>query len=83
MARSVSSSRRRLGIGVAGVVLAAAAAGCTTPFVSGGGGSAPASEMVVICESGVVDHGNGVETSSQVAIKLPAGSPVPEGCRVA
>ena len=66
----------------AGLVLAAAGAGAAM-----GLGTAQASESthstgpVIVCESGVVDHGNGVETSSAVAVRVPDGTPVPEGCR--
>ncbi len=41
---------------------------------------APA-EKVVVCESGVVDQGDGIRTSSAAAERVPADAPVPEGCR--
>jgi hypothetical protein len=40
----------------------------------------PAPDRVVVCESGVVDDG-GIQTSSAVATRTPAGDPLPEGCR--
>lgn len=36
---------------------------------------------VVVCESGVVDHGGGILTSSAVAERVDADAPVPDGCR--
>src|SRR5215510_118312 len=87
VARWLNTSRRRLGAVSAGVVLAAAAAGCT-PSVSGGPGDATTDsvssqdEIIVVCESGTVTQ-DGIETSSSVAMRLPAGSPIPEGCRLA
>ena len=80
MARWSSTSRRRLGGGAAGLVLAALAAGCTMPYVTSG--PTEAGEQVLVCESGRVDQG-GVHTSSAVATRVAAGSPVPPGCRLA
>ena len=37
-------------------------------------------EKIVVCESGVVDHGDGIQTSSASAERVPADAPVPEGC---
>ncbi len=52
---------------------------------SGGAGPshtpAPA-EKVVVCESEVVDHGDGILTSSASAERVAADAPVPDGCRV-
>ena len=39
-------------------------------------------EKIVVCESGVVDHGDGILTSSAAAERVPADTPVPDGCRV-
>ena len=73
---------RRLGVGLAGVALAAALAGCATPYVSSSGDAPDAGgEQVVVCESGVVTHPDGTETSSSLAVRLPAGVPIPAGCR--
>ncbi len=94
MARSITASpsrslAKRLGAGLAGVALAAALAGCATPSTSGGpGGSAKAavddqSEIVIVCGSGIVTGPDGVETSSQVVSRIPAGDPIPAGCTVA
>jgi hypothetical protein len=69
----------------AGVFLAAAFAGCSTPYVSGGGADGAdvntADEIIVVCDSGTSSSG-GIDTSSSVAIRLPAGSPVPDGCHL-
>ena len=35
---------------------------------------------VVACESGVVDHGDGIRTSSATADRVAADAPVPAGC---
>ena len=75
MARWWSTSR--IGVGVAGLFLAAALTGCV-PYVSAGAGTG---EEIVVCESGPVTHG-GVTTSSASAARVPAGTPVPEGCRI-
>jgi hypothetical protein len=37
--------------------------------------------IVIVCESGV-ESVNGVETSSANATRVPAGTPIPKGCRV-
>jgi hypothetical protein len=36
---------------------------------------------IVVCESGVFDHGDGIQTSSASAERVPADAPVPDGCR--
>ena len=36
--------------------------------------------IVIVCESGV-ESANGVETSSANATRVPAGTPIPKGCR--
>jgi ferric-dicitrate binding protein FerR (iron transport regulator) len=78
------SGTRRLGAGLAGVALAATLAGCATPYVSDSGGTAPGagSEQIVLCDSGVVTHPDGTETSSSIAVRIPAGAPIPAGCRL-
>jgi hypothetical protein len=63
------------------VVLAAAVAGCT-PAVSGGPSGVNADEIIVVCESETVTK-DGIETSSSFAVRLPAGSPIPPGCKLA
>ena len=94
MARSIAafpsrSLAKRLGAGLAGVALAATLVGCATPYTSGGpDGSAKGnlddqSEIVIVCESGIVQGPDGVETSSQVVSRIPAGDPIPAGCIVA
>jgi len=86
--RSVRRPVRRVGGALAGITLAAVLAGCGAPYVSqqpgtatGTGGSLD-SEVILVCESGTVTHANGVETSSSVAIRVPAGTPVPPGCHL-
>ena len=87
MARtSPASPRRRFGAGLGGLVLATTLAGCSVPFVgghapSGVGSTGGAGEQTVVCESGIVHHAGGVDTSSAVVLRVPAGTPVPPGCR--
>jgi hypothetical protein len=89
MARtSPAFPRRQLGAALGGLALAAALAGCGTPSVdSGTDGSsgagrtvASSSERIVVCESGTVSR-DGIDTSSASVLRLPAGTPVPPGCR--
>jgi hypothetical protein len=84
MVRS-SFPRRRLIAGALGLVLTAAAGGGTLFLTSGpagarSGSGATGDGTVIVCESGTVSHG-GVDTSSAVAVRVPAGTPVPPGCR--
>ena len=37
-------------------------------------------DRVVVCESGVIDHGDGIQTSSAFAERVAADAPVPDGC---
>jgi len=53
--------------------------GCGAPGVSSGPGGG---EQIIVCESGTVKKGD-VSTSSAVASRVPAGTPVPPGCRLA
>ena len=46
----------------------------------GSGAGSTATDRVVVCESGVIDHGNGIQTSSAYAERVTADAPVPEGC---
>jgi hypothetical protein len=39
-------------------------------------------EVVLVCDSGIVTGPDGVETSSSVVSRVPADSPVPEGCHL-
>lgn len=67
--------------------LVAASALFAVPAIAQRGGNEPGpsstggSGKVIVCESGVVDHGGGIQTSSAVAERVPADAPVPEGCR--
>ncbi len=78
MARWLNTPQRRVGVGMAGVFLAAVVAGCA-PTVSSA--PPPADEIVIVCESGTVTK-DGIKTSSAVATKVPAGTPIPAGCRL-
>jgi len=73
---------RKLTAGAFGIVVVVAAAGCGAPGVSDGPGGASDSSRVLVCESGAQTHGD-VETSSAVAVRVPEGTPVPPGCRLA
>jgi hypothetical protein len=75
-------SRRSLVTALGGLVLVAGLAGCGAPAVSDGPGVGSAGERIVVCESGTVSH-DGVDTSSASVVRLPAGTPVPAGCREA
>jgi len=93
MARTSDASRfrrrsGRVGAALAGVAMAVVLAGCAAPYVSeqpaegtGTGGSL-GHEVILVCESGTVTGAHGVETSSAVATRVPAGKPVPPGCRL-
>ena len=80
-----SHSRRRFIAGTLGIALTAAAGGGALFFTSGPAGArsgrgAAGAGLVIVCESGTISHG-GVDTSSAVAVRVPAGTPVPPGCR--
>jgi hypothetical protein len=64
-----------------GLFVVAVLTGCGAPGVSSGPGEG-STEQIVVCESGIVAKGN-VSTSSAVASRVPAGTPVPPGCRLA
>jgi len=77
--------RRWTRIAVVTLGLLGASALLTVPAIAQGGAGDPApapapTEKVVVCESGVVDHGDGIQTSSASAERVPADAPVPEGC---
>ena len=59
---------------VGSLILSTGLAGAT-------GGGVAGEERVIVCESGVVDHGNGVETSSALAVRVSDEAGVPEDCR--
>ena len=93
MARSLLASPvprrsvpRRLAAGLAGAALVVVLAGCSTPQASSQGaekaGVSGAPEIVVVCDSGIVTGPDGTETSGAIAMRLPAGSAVPTGCRL-
>ena len=78
--------RRQRFVALGGLVAVVALAGCGTPYVTGPADSSSPStdstngERVIVCESGTVSS-DGIETSSAVATRVPAGTPVPPGCR--
>jgi len=80
-----SRTHRRLIAGAVGLGLTAAAGGGTL-FLSSGPAGARAGRgalgdgTVIVCESGTVSRG-GVDTSSAFAVRVPAGTAVPPGCR--
>ena len=68
--------------GSALVAVPAIAADGSTGSGSGAGsgsGTGPKAH-VVVCESGVIDHGNGIQTSSASAERVAADAPVPDAC---
>ena len=81
-----SHSRRRFVTGVLGIAVTAAVGGGSLFVVTSSAGArvgsgAPAgADSVIVCESGTISHG-GVDTSSAFAVRVPAGTPVPPGCR--
>lgn len=85
MARSLSGTRRA-GLALAGLLLTGGlASGAVLMMSPGAANEGPSSgkrtyEIVIICESGTVT-GGGIETSSAVAKRVPAGTPIPPGCR--
>lgn len=58
-----------------GVALIATSGASTEPSTHDRGET-----IVIVCESGV-ESSNGVETSSANATRVPAGTPIPKGCR--
>jgi len=83
MTRRVSLSRRGRGSVVAIVLVGAGSflLGSTVSAASVGAGqgadhTGTAGDTVIVCESGVVDHGGGVETSSAVAYRVSTGEGV-------
>jgi len=81
--RSPLARRGRAGV-LAMLTTTAAGALLFTALLStelaGATGSGVAGEdRVIVCESGVVDLGGGVETSSAVALRLPDGDGAPDG----
>ncbi len=85
MARTSRPRPRRLGAALAGLSIAVGAAGGAVLTIGIGGaaadpGTSTAPEVIVTCESGTVSAG-GIDTSSAVAYRAPAGSPLLPGCR--
>jgi hypothetical protein len=76
----LSRRRRWAAITVLAVGLIGASALVAVPAIAEGGESGPA-EKLLVCESGVVDHGDGIQTSSASVERVAADAPVPDGCR--
>jgi hypothetical protein len=81
------AARGRVGLVVGALVVSAGLAACAAPLSKAGnpsqhGATAPGvGTVVLVCESGTQSSG-GVDTSSAVAVRVPAGTPVPPGCRL-
>jgi hypothetical protein len=81
MNRMPLRSRRRIaGVGLALAITATSAAAVVGSGPAGARAGTHATDRVIVCESGVVSQG-GVDTSSAVAVRVPADTPVPAGCR--
>jgi hypothetical protein len=88
MVRTSGFSPAWVAVAPRGVLVSAGLTACTVPLsnsgspVRGSGGPAPtgSSDRVIVCESGTSSSG-GVDTSSAVAVRVPAGTPLPPGCR--
>ena len=64
------------------IALVSGSALLAVPALAQSDGSAPTpTDKVVVCESGVVDHGNGIQTSSVSVERVAGDAPVPDGCR--
>jgi len=77
-----------VGLVVGAAFVSTGLAACAAPLSSASGSSSRhgttvpgAGTVVLVCESGTQSNG-GVETSSAVAVRVPAGLPVPPGCRL-
>ncbi len=85
-----STSRTRMVAGALGMALTAGVGGgglllatgllASSPAGAHTGRGAAGDGTVIVCESDTVSHG-AVDTSSAVAVRVPAGTPVPPGCR--
>jgi len=82
------SARDRVGLVVSACTVLVGLAACAAPLSSTSGTSprpgaaaAGAGTVVLVCESGTTSS-DGVTTSSAVAVRVPAGTPVPPGCRL-
>ena len=88
MVRSSAFFSARVAFALGAVLLSTGVAACAVPLSGSGssarGGNGPtrtgSTDRVVVCESGISSSG-GVDTSSAVAVRVPAGTPVPPGCR--
>jgi hypothetical protein len=89
MVRTSAFIPARVALALGAVILSTSLAACAAPLSNSGssarGGSgttrAGSSDLVLVCDSGTSSSG-GVATSSAVAVRVPAGTPVPPGCRV-
>ena len=71
---------------IAGVILSLTLAAFATSGLAGASSPGADADRVIVCESGVVQHEGGVETSSAVAFRASDGQGDPElgaapGCR--
>lgn len=67
-------------VSASALVAVPAIASSGDPAGGTGSGTGGAGGKIVVCESGVVDHGDGIQTSSASADRVADGAPVPEGC---
>ena len=83
--------RRRIGVMLAGMVLIAgvgASAAAVIPSGASTGDSSRGSstttqpeQVIIVCEAGP-ETSDRIETASASATRVPAGTPVPPGCRL-
>jgi hypothetical protein len=79
------SGRRRRGIWVAvlGIALASGSALLAVPAIASGGSPDAGSSStphLAVCESGVIDHGDGIQTSTAAVERVTADAPVADDC---
>jgi hypothetical protein len=81
-----STRRRWAWVTVISIALVSGSALFAVPAIADGDSSTPdpaPAGKVVVCESGVIDHGDGIQTSSASVDVVAADAPVADGCDVA
>ena len=79
----MARSDRRALLFVLGIAVVSGSALVAVPALAADGATDPATppaRHVVVCDSGIIDHGDGIQTSSASAEWVPADAPVPAGC---
>jgi hypothetical protein len=83
-ARAQHARRHRWAwITVLSIALVSGSALLAVPAIAAGGppdSGSGSTERVVVCDSGVIDHADGISTSSATAERVAADAPVPDGC---